>query len=638
MILIKLFIFDNAIKVILDVCKRLFIIIYFQTFWLVFFILSQPLCLFANNNLTISDSLGELAHNENNKSKAKALYKLSFYYVDKNVAKSFQYAKTYINLPDNILSEIKKITFLKKLAKDFASSKNFELSYNILRLADSLNNRVQETNFPQSSSARKSKKGISTSFYFLIISLIFLIVSGGYYWWNRKKEKEALRLTQKLIRNYEREFQFKQQKLEKQIDEKTANLLNKLKELKEKDALMKAGLKKAEEANYLKNAFIANMGFDIRTPLNSIIGFANILETELAIRENKEFYDYAANIEQSGFYLLKMLNSVIDLSSLETNTLELKIAPIKLDEAVKEVTAEYILTARDKGLIFKVKIAEDLPLVLADNEALKKVLSQIIDNAIQYTLEGFVTLSCEYDEKHDLARIEVKDTGIGINQKQMEVLRKSPGLLQNEAEKYSQGAGIGLKLAGKFVEIMNGRMDFVSTAGEGTTVIIQIPCSEKAEVVIERMAVEQASVVKSATTSLHEPSKLDFFVVEDDRMNRMIIEKILSKEGKVTMAVDGDNCIDIIEHETAANHYFQVMLFDINLPEPWDGVKLMKEIRKKYPKYRKIPFIAQTAYAMAGDKERFLKEGFDSYIAKPIDKNELISLVKQQLELFTSIK
>jgi len=171
-----------------------------------------------------------------------------------------------------------------------------------------------------------------------------------------------------------------------------------------------------------------------------------------------------------------------------------------------------------------------------------------------------------------------------------------------------------------------------SVPGTGTTVTIHLPCSEEA--VVEEYATDVSAVPEIEVSTADELGKLDIFVVEDDRMNRLILEKMLSSLGNVRLTVDGDDCLNTIAKEASKGHFYQVMLFDINLPGDWDGIKLLKVIREKYPEYRKIPFIAQTAYAMTGDKDRLLKEGFDSYLAKPIDKNELITTIKQQLKIF----
>jgi CheY-like chemotaxis protein len=146
-------------------------------------------------------------------------------------------------------------------------------------------------------------------------------------------------------------------------------------------------------------------------------------------------------------------------------------------------------------------------------------------------------------------------------------------------------------------------------------------------------------------TVKHKPQKMvtetkkpgvDIFLVEDDRMNRLVIETMLKNTGNVTTAVDGEETLQIIDEYHKKGKVFDIMLFDINLPPPWDGIILMQKIREDYPQYRNVPFVAQTAYAMDSDRDRFLNEGFDDYLTKPINKGELITIIHHQLELFNS--
>ncbi len=587
-------------------------------------------------NSVNADSLEKVLRNGNDTDRVSALEKLIYYYGDKDLKKMNLYVNRYILQPDSLISPVEKSRFLKELSKLLASYNDYKTSYYLLQKADSLTNKAIKpvnNNLASIKTEKENKSYGNIAFYFLFLAFVLFVITFVYLIWTIQKNKVELNNYKNAKKALLIELDNKKNELEERIALRTKELKKQVDELVEKETALKTELKKAEEANYLKNAFLANIGFDIRTPLNSIIGFANLLETELAVRKSKELYNYADNIEQSGYFLLKMLNNIIDISALEANKLELKIAPVEISEIIKGLSIDYSLKAKEKNLIFKTKVDEELPPVLADKNGLKKVLKQIIDNAFQFTNEGFVTVSCTYDESHDLAVIEVKDTGIGMDKSLQENIRKT--LRELTSENYTQGAGVGLKLAEKYMEIMNGQLLINSVPGEGTTVTIQVPCSKTSETVVLKEG-EQPETEKGTPVSatLHDLGKLDFFVVEDDRMNRMIIEKILSKAGTVTMAVDGDDCMNIIESEASKGHFFEVMLFDINLPAPWDGVKLMKEIRKKYPEYRKIPFIAQTAYAMAGDKERFLKEGFDSYVSKPIDKNELLGVVRQQLEIF----
>ncbi|MCF8388206.1 MAG: response regulator, partial [Bacteroidales bacterium] len=130
-----------------------------------------------------------------------------------------------------------------------------------------------------------------------------------------------------------------------------------------------------------------------------------------------------------------------------------------------------------------------------------------------------------------------------------------------------------------------------------------------------------------------EKGDLNIFIVEDDRMNRLVLVKMLKNMGNIVAAEDGEETLKIISENSKKGLTFDIMLFDINLPAPWDGIKLMEEIKVKYKEYRTIPFIAQTAYAMTGDKERLLEAGFDNYIAKPVNKKELITMIQNQLRI-----
>ncbi len=530
-----------------------------------------------------------------------------------------------IRLPDNAFPLQEKVLFCRNLSEKFAQEKLYQQAYTALKIADSLQTA--------SALAPKSATGKSPGFPAGLLFFFTALLAGTgwliYLYLTTRKTSVALQKAKKETEELQTKIREAEKEIEKRLNEQTSEIRKELEKLRAREVELKTNLKKTEEANYLRNAFIANLGFDVRTPLSGIIGFANMLETELAVKENQELYDYAASIEKSGSRLLKLLDNVIDLSALESNRLTLKIKPVAPEKVIHNVVEQYKPLAINKNLIFKSKVEKELNTVLADENGLKKALVQIIDNAIKYTEKGFVTVSAAYAEESDTDMVQVKDTGPGIPaEKQKNLFDIS---LSGEA---GEGTGIGLKLAKKYIEMMKGSLFLESVPGKGTTVTLHLPCSEEAVAeAAEGEAKAETEHRKEVTTAV-ELGDLDIFVVEDDRMNRIILEKMLKPLGKVTLTVDGEDCMNTIAKEAEKGHYFQVMLFDINLPGDWDGIKLLKAIREKYPDYRKIPFIAQTAYAMAGDKERLLKEGFDSYLAKPIDKNELITTIKQQLQIY----
>jgi signal transduction histidine kinase/ActR/RegA family two-component response regulator len=572
-------------------------------------------------SVTKADSLLQVLRQLPEKEKAAILPKAALDSYQTQATAAIHIAREYAKLPEKRVPMNRKIVLFKTLSEKFQQANDYKHALECLKIADSL----QTAKAPPSATSRLSSSGYPVSFYLFAFVVLAAAVWLIYFYWITQKTAQALRLAKEKQAALKTQIATTEKEVEEKLQMQTQELQKELQYLHEKEASLKTSLKKATEASYLRNAFIANLGFDVRTPLNGIIGFANMLETELAVEANRELYDYAAYIEKSGIRLLQLLDNVIDLSALESNRLVLKIKPVALDKIVEKIFEAYLPQATAKGLIFKKKISADIPPVLADEAGLEKSLRQIVDNAIKYTSKGFVTMTSSYAEETDTDVIEIKDNGPGIP------LEKQKNLFTDELPaENSGGTGIGLLLAHKYIGLMKGKMFLESMPGKGTTITLHLPCSEEA--VIEEQPATEAIATEVSTAS--ELGDLDIFVVEDDRMNRLILEKMLQPLGKVTLTVDGDDCMQTIEKEAAKGHFFQVMLFDINLPGEWDGVKLQKVIREKHPEYRRVPFIAQTAYAMAGDKEELLKEGFDSYLAKPIDKNELITTIKQQLSIY----
>ena len=574
-------------------------------------------------SVTDVDSLSLVIHQLPAKEKAAALKNAAFQFYQHDPDIALNFATKFEQLPEAEVSVKARIDFYKTLSKKFEQIKDYKHALICYKIADSLQNSIR---FPLQKTSLQNT-GFPFTFYLFIFILIAAVAWLIYLFLSTQKTIQALKQAEKEMQHLQRETARAEKEINEKLYKQTVELQKEMEALHAQGLTLKTSLKKAEKANYLRNTFIANLGFDVRTPLSGIIGFANMLGTELAVRGNSELYEYAANIENSGSRLLKLLDNVIDLSSLEANTLVLKIKPVAPDRIITRVFAQYQPEAANKNLIFKSKIGSELNTVLADEKGLEKALMQVVDNAIKYTEKGFVTISATYSEETDIDIVEIKDNGPGISPEKQKFLFDADLSQDN-----NEGTGIGLKLAKKYIEMMKGSLFLKSVRDKGTTVTIHLPCSEEA--VVEEQTADTELVSEIEVSTADELGDLDIFVVEDDRMNRMILEKMLSSLGKVKLTVDGDDCINTINKEAAKGHFYQVMLFDINLPGDWDGIKLLKEIREKYPEYRKIPFIAQTAYAMSGDKDRLLKEGFDSYLAKPIDKNELITTIKQQLKIF----
>lgn len=487
--------------------------------------------------------------------------------------------------------------------------------------------------FASNAIIQKSIHSFSLSNLLYAFSILFILFITSQYLKlkiNKNKFIEKIALKDKEIKILSEKVTELSVSVEDKIKEKTLELEQKLIERQTIDNELKIALKREEDANFLKNAFLANMSHEIRTPLNGIIGFSSLLEAELSRMENQELFEYATGIQQSGERLLHLLNNIIDISRIEANDLEVKLEPCNISHIITQVSELYSFKANEKGLRLNIQTLET-PLALADERISSRILTDIIDNAIKYTERGFVNISSGFDIDSKRVFIRIKDTGIGIDSAYL------PNIFQafrQESLGYSrayQGAGLGLPLAHRLINLMSGEITVDSVKGIGTTVTVYLP-AELSTVSLKplknKVANSSVSENNSQTNDIH------VFIVEDDRMNRLVLKSMLQGKYKITMAEDGEETLKIIEKRYENGNTFDIMLFDINLPVPWDGIELMKVIKEKYRNYLNVPFVAQTAYAMTGDKERLLESGFDDYISKPLNQNRLISIINNNLRKF----
>jgi len=466
---------------------------------------------------------------------------------------------------------------------------------------------------------------ISGLVFIIILLILFLI--------NKNKSKKIFVKNQILeseIKELKKELNNKNKSLEAEIALKTKELLNEIENRKAIETERKIALKKAEEASFLKNAFLANMSHEIRTPLNGIIGFSHLLLSEVEYQEKPELVDFAKGIAESSDRLLNLMEHIIDLSRIDANDYEIKIKTFEINAVVKVCVEKIKNTAFKNGLIFKYE-QDSIYLVKGDTAAFEKSVDLLLDNALKYTIEGNISVSIKADIDKNIVIVSISDTGIGIDKNFLSSIFEA---FRQESTGYSrihQGAGLGLPLAQKLMLLMGGEIKIKSEKGKGTEVSIILPLDNSQDQTSLKYDKKKLDNQKIKT-------KPNIFIVEDDKMNRMVFEKMLSKYANVKIAVDGDDAFIQLEKAILSKSTFDIILLDINLPKPWDGMLLLTELKKKWPELNKIPFIAQTAYAMTGDKEKFLKAGFDDYISKPIDKKELFTIIENNMRKFRTSK
>ncbi len=394
------------------------------------------------------------------------------------------------------------------------------------------------------------------------------------------------------------------EKIEKQHQE----LLDSYEKIKQINYDLILAKKKAEESDELKSAFLANMSHEIRTPMNGIVGFSKLLTSEKLDKAKK--IKYSQIIRDSCDQLLSLVNDILDISKIETGQLQLFTSETNLNEFLSKIHLFHQPIARDTGLSMKMirGLPDDKSMVVIDEQKMKQILDNLIGNALKFTSKGFIHFGYRIDE--DRIQFFVQDTGIGIEKKYQEQIFQRFGQADNIMKGITRGTGLGLSISKGLAELMGGKIWVESQPGQGATFYFTIPYRP----------------VKNTKETIKEPEKgIDMvvrkaprkiLVVEDEHVNYLFLEEVLTdKKFRVIHVETGEEAIDFCLHHDDID----IILMDIKLPGI-DGIEATRRIKKIRPD---VPVIAQTAYAMARDKERFIKAGCSDYIPKPVDTKVL---------------
>ena len=565
-----------------------------------------------------------------------AVFNLAILYQPIDVLQSKKYAIKYLKISDSNSAINNRKIIYGVLSNLYNQHNNVDSSYYYLNLqAQLINSAYKESNeqlrynyLSNKGEDDKTIIGLSHLYLTLLtIVILFLVIILVLHFKQQKIYAKNISAKNKELEEANTKLQNFNANVEKEVSENTKKLSEELENQTNNIIELRKTLKKVEESNYLKNTFLGSMSHQIRTPLSGILGFSDMLETELAVIGNEQLYDYAKNIHESGSKLMNIITNIFDISNIEANILELNIIKCDANQLVSDVAKKHTYVAKEKGIIYKIKLDNNLPKINADVSSLNKVLNIINNNALSYTKKGFVTIST-INNNDNTVSIVISDKGKGIDKQTLDGLRDSFDYKKHGSSLTYKNNGLGLILANRLVDLMHGKLEIVSQVGVGTDVSIILPCEGSA---IKNKVNSPISIINAP-----ELGRVKIFIVEDDRMNRLVLNKMLEKSGEIVTAVDGDDAINIIAKSIKKGKVFDIMLFDVNLPLPWDGMKLMSEIKNKYPEYKNVPFIAQTAYAMADDKHTYIDAGFNDYIAKPIVKTQLLTMIQKQLELFAN--
>ena len=399
-------------------------------------------------------------------------------------------------------------------------------------------------------------------------------------------------------------------------------------ELKRNELELLKSKEHAERSLKVKEGFLANMSHEIRTPMNGVIGMIDLLgETPL----NAEQKDYVLTIKRSSETLLNILNDILDLSKIEAGKMELHEAPIVVEELLLKLVSLFGQTAKSKGNTLTYHIADDIPkFIIADQTRLLQILSNLTSNALKFTDHGAVRVFLKLVKKDGLfhkIKVEVQDSGIGISAMDKQILFTSFTQLDNSSRKSFGGTGLGLAISKQLGALMNGEIGVESTPGEGSTFWFTFETKETSIAQMSTTLQMEEVPIENVFSDYH-PIIL---LVDDNAVNRKVANEILKKSGCIVdLAESGFRAIDMVEAKIKSPEtMYDIIFMDIQMPD-MDGVETTNELKKRYQN-QLPPIVAMTAYSMKEDRDRFLSQGMDDYIPKPIRAQALVRKVKDLL-------
>lgn len=369
----------------------------------------------------------------------------------------------------------------------------------------------------------------------------------------------------------------------------------------------------SEKANQAKTQFLAHMSHEIRTPMNSIVGYA-----EMAMRTSDDvlIHSYIRNIKESSRTLLHLINEILDISKIETGKMENVKVNYRFQKLVCEIQSMMGAQAGNAGLVFLIEVDDTIPEYLyGDRVKIQEIMTNLINNGFKYTREGSVTLRVllkETEEKRVHLHIEVEDTGVGIRKEDYGKVFSKFERLDRQENYLVEGSGLGLSIVKGFVDMLGGTITFESTYGKGTKFIVSI----WQDIGYEEQNVEAAENTVEEEIPVNSGKIL---IVDDNELNCDVASGIMELLGmQTTTVMSGRACLELLEK----GERFDMIFMDHMMPE-MDGLETMKKIRAMNEDMSLLPIVLLTANAVTGVREEMLREGFDDFLSKPIDVDEL---------------
>jgi len=378
----------------------------------------------------------------------------------------------------------------------------------------------------------------------------------------------------------------------------------------------------AEKANRLKTSFLANISHEIRTPLNAITGFSKLLVEGKSVSDFDTRKKYVDLIKVNSQILLNLINDIIDLSKIETGQLVLNYSDFDLNQLMKDLEEVTLneLKKKEKSkidLLVEMDVKKENFFIRSDESRLRQVLNNLIQNAVKFTHKGHIVIGYKVKEKELL--FYVKDTGIGIDQADKEIIFERFNQGKDVIRKHMGGTGLGLSISKEIIQRMKGEIWVESEHNKGAEFYFTIPLIDVAEATVSHAGVKENDLAVK-----YNWSGKRILIVEDSPIAYELLIKLLNiTKAEFILAEDGQSAIEKVKKD----HNIDLVLMDIQLPY-LDGYQTTEKIKEFRPE---LPVVAQTANAMSDDRKRCLTAGCNDYLAKPIDRQELLEKIDKLL-------
>ena len=392
---------------------------------------------------------------------------------------------------------------------------------------------------------------------------------------------------------------------------------------------LEIALKKAEDASLAKTSFLNNMSHDIRTPMNVILGYAQLMENELNGKDIPEVLEHLEKLQQSGNLLLSIINNVLDMARIESGRMEIDESYTQIEGIRQTLFEIFDDEAKKKNIAFNYTMNVEHDHVLTDITKVKEIFVNILSNAIKYTPAGGSVmvnvdeLPCN-EPGYMIVRTSISDTGIGMSQEYLTKIFDAFTREQNTTKSKIAGTGLGMSIVKKYVDLLGGTIDVESELGTGSAFTVTLKHKIADESCYAKKHVEELGTGSEILNGRH------ILLAEDNDLNAEIAEAILERAGlKIERVEDGIQCVDRIAKMPVGT--YDMILMDIQMPK-MDGYKATQEIRHLPDKDKAcIPIIAMTASAFEEDKREAIAAGMNGHITKPINVDELIAILVKNI-------